>query len=234
MQNPVQNPTPVMPPPPVQETNNPAQGSNNSFRNTLLLIGSILIFVAIVAVTLYLVVQNQKNQAEVITEDNLENEQNIVTAIPTLTQEQQKELYGEVVCRRFTSVEEALQVPDIACVLDLSGQNLTEIPEGVYGLTKLNEIDLSNNNLTSIPQKLIDMSNMVSINLSNNNISNVADIKNKTAPVITDPEATPVPFIGLQSLVLSGNPISEADQQKLTEMFGLSNPSVPESSVVKF
>ncbi|MCR4305872.1 MAG: leucine-rich repeat domain-containing protein [Candidatus Daviesbacteria bacterium] len=234
MQNPVQNPEPVMPPPPVQETNNPAQGSNSSPRNTLLLVGSILIFVAIVGVTLYLVVQNQKDQAEVITEDNLESEQNLVTAIPTLTQEQQKELYGEVVCRRFTSVEEALQVPDIACVLDLSEQNLTEVPEGVYKLEKLNDIDLSNNNLTSIPQKLIDMPNMVSINLSTNNISNVADVKNKTAPVITDPEATPVPFTGLQSLDLSGNPISEADQQKLKELFGVSNPSDPDSSVVKF
>lgn len=234
MPNPVQNPTPVMPPPPVQEANNQSQGSNTSPRNTLLLIGSILIFVTIVGVTLYLVVQNQKEQVEVITEDNLESEQNLVAAIPTLTQEQQKELYGDVVCRRFTSVEEALQVPEIACVLDLSGQNLTEVPESVYGLTKLNEIDLSSNKLTSIPQKLIDMPNMVSINLSNNNISSVTEIKNKTAPIITDPEATPVPFTGLQSLNLSGNPISEADQQKLTELFGFSNPSDPDSSIVKF
>ncbi len=234
MQNPVQNQEPVMPPPPVQEANNQSQGSNTSPRNTLLLIGSILIFVTIVGVTLYLVVQNQKEQVEVITEDNLESEQNLVAAIPTLTQEQQKELYGDVVCRRFTSVEEALQVPEIACVLDLSEQNLIEVPEGVYKLEKLNEIDLSINKLTSIPQKLIDMPTIVSINLSNNNISDVTDVKNKTAPVITNPEATPAPFTGLQSLDLSGNPISKANQQKLKESFGSSNPSDPNSSIVKF
>jgi Leucine-rich repeat (LRR) protein len=237
MQNPVQNqnPTPVMPPPPVQEYINQTPDSNNSSRNTLLLIGSILIFVAIVGITLYFLVQNQQEQAGVMTDDatNTENQQAIE---PNQAQIENEFVPDKsVICARFTNVENALKYMEQACVLDLSGQDLSEVPEGVYKLTKLNETDLSNNNLTTIPQKLIDMPNMISINLSENNISSIAGIKNKTAPVISDPEATPAPFIGLQSLNLSGNPISEADQEKLKQIFG-NNASSPnsDSPVVKF
>jgi len=225
-----QNSTPIMPPPPVQEDNNQIQNSNNSPRNTLFLIGSILIFVAIAGVTLYLVVQNQKDQSEVITEDNLESEQKVNVAISPIENEFVPD--KSVICARFTNVENALKYMEQACVLDLSGQDLSEVPEGVYRLTKLNEIDLSNNNLTTIPQKLIDMPNMISINLSNNNISSIVGVKNKTASTPSSPEATPVPFVGLQSLNLSGNPISEADQQKLKQIFGNSASSPNSDSPV--
>jgi len=170
---------PIMPPPPVQESNNQTPNSNNSSRNTLLLVGSILIFVAIVGITLYLLVQNQNeqtlNRTEEETEREREREQVQVGTFPTLTQEQQKEIYGDVVCRRFTSIEEAIQVPEIACVLDLSGQDLTELPEYITKLTKLNELDLSINKFSEFPTVLYGVKTLISINLENNQISSIPD-----------------------------------------------------------
>ena len=189
---PQQNSTPVMPPPPVQESNSQTPNSTNSSRNTLFLVSSILIFVLVVAITLYLVVQNQKEQAGVMTEDKIETEQTQADAFPTLTQEQQKEVYGDVICRRFTSIEEALQVPEIACVLDLSGQDLTELPEYITKLTKLNELDLSDNNFTEFPQILYQVKTLLSINLENNQLKSM-------------PEDISVQLPLLQSIRLEGN-----------------------------
>ena len=188
---------PVMPPTPVQESNSQTPNSTNSSRNTLFLVSSILLFVVIVGATLYLLVQNQQEQAGVMTEDKIETEQTQADAFPTLTQEQQKEVYGDVVCRRFTSIEEALQVPEIACVLDLSGQDLTELPEYITKLTKLNELDLSDNNFTEFPQILYQVKTLLSINLENNQLKSM-------------PEDISVQLPSLQSIRLEGNNLSES------------------------
>ena len=194
---PQQNSNPVIPPPPVQESNSQTPNSTNSSRNTLFLVSSILLFVVIVGATLYLLVQNQQEQAGVMTEDKIETEQTQADAFPTLTQEQQKEVYGDVVCRRFTSIEEALQVPEIACVLDLSGQDLTELPEYITKLTKLNELDLSDNNFTEFPQILYQVKTLLSINLENNQLKSM-------------PEDISVQLPSLQSIRLEGNNLSES------------------------
>lgn len=78
-----------------------------------------------------------------------------------------------VVCKNFTSLDEALAEPEIACVLTLSGQNLDSAPQGIYSLTNLNQIDLSNNNISVFPTELFAMEKMISVNLSNNVISEV-------------------------------------------------------------
>lgn len=103
--------------------------------------------------------------------------------------------YKDVTCVRFTSVEEALKYIDKACVLDLSGQNLTTLPKDVLSLTKLSEIDLSNNSFTTFPKELLTLNNIMSINLTSNNISTlpVEILTNKT----------------LQSINVSKNPIKE-------------------------
>jgi len=216
----------IQPPPPIE-------AENNSHRGFIRAGFYVALFLAVLAVGI-LAYQRYNPKISDNSQDQLYSsgeEASQPTQTPTVNEFVPDK---NVICARFTDVENALNFIDQACVLDLSGQDLTEIPEGVYKLAKLNEIDLSNNKLTSIPLELIDMPSIISINLSNNNISSIAGVKNKTAPVISDPETTSAPFIGLQSLNLSGNPISEADQQKLKELFGLGNPSDPESSVVKF
>ena len=56
----------------------------------------------------------------------------------------------------FTSIDEGLKTPDAVYRLNLSGQNLSEIPESISAFTDLNELILSKNNLTSLPAFICD------------------------------------------------------------------------------
>lgn len=190
-------------------TPQPAQGSRFTLAVRLALI---VIFVGLLAGVAYVLSINKNAQTTTPKETSQKTvQQNNKEAVAPAV--------AKVVCRRFTSLEEALKNPDIACQLDLSGKKLTEVPENIYKLGKLNEIDLSNNQLTSIPQKLIDMPTIISINLKNNNISSVTGIKNKKAQIPSSPKTMSTPFVDLLSLDLSGNHISEKDQQILTAIF---------------
>ena len=74
-----------------------------------------------------------------------------------------------VVCKRFTDLNEALKTPDIACILDLSNQNLTIVPSDITKLTKLADLSLKGNNLTTFPS--VKIPTLISIDLSGNNIT---------------------------------------------------------------
>jgi len=76
-----------------------------------------------------------------------------------------------VVCKRFTSLEEALKNVEIACVLDLSNQNLATVSADIKKLTKLSELTLKGNKLISLPKFILEMPTLVHIDLSGNNIS---------------------------------------------------------------
>lgn len=115
----------------------------------------------------------------------------------------------KVVCKRFTSLDEALNNIEIACVLDLSGQSLTEVPQGVYKLTKINEIDLSDNKLTRFPTDLLKLEGLISLDLSNNQISSIPEGSTVRPTVQPNPSGTPVSLPNqLQNLQLDGNPMS--------------------------
>ncbi|TSC66075.1 MAG: small GTP-binding protein, partial [Microgenomates group bacterium Gr01-1014_80] len=78
-----------------------------------------------------------------------------------------------VVCKRFTSLKEALANVEIACVLDLSNQNLTSVPADITKLIKLNELSLKGNKLTALPPALLQLNNLVSLDLSDNQITDL-------------------------------------------------------------
>src|SRR3989344_5386043 len=71
-----------------------------------------------------------------------------------------------VVCKRFTSLEEALKNVEIACVLDLSNQNLATVSADIKKLTKLNELSLKNNKLTEFPSAITGIPTLVTLDLS--------------------------------------------------------------------
>ncbi len=179
--------------------------------NMLLTLLSLLILAGVVGITLWFYIQNKTTK---LTSNAPESQQNDTTqpqtnaqteAIPTMTQEQQKEVYGNVICRRFTSIEEALQVPEIACVLDLSGQGISSLPENITRLTKLNELNLSDNKFSEFPTVLYQFTSLFSINLENNQLSTFPeDIKSK------------IP--SLQSIKLKGNNLSEEVIEKYLEL----------------
>src|SRR3989344_7209493 len=62
-----------------------------------------------------------------------------------------------VVCKRFTNLDEALKNIEIACVLDLSKQNLTYLPGSILKLKNLTDLSLKNNKLSMFPTVIFNM-----------------------------------------------------------------------------
>lgn len=110
-----------------------------------------------------------------------------------------------VVCKRFTDLNEALKNIEIACVLDLSNQNLATVPGDVNKLTKLNDLSLKGNKLTSFPPVILEVPTLITLDLSGNQISQFPEGLGKLTK--------------LQSLNLAGNNISESEKTKLKQLF---------------
>jgi Leucine-rich repeat (LRR) protein len=75
--------------------------------------------------------------------------------------------------RTFRSLEKALADPDQVYRLDLSGQKLKEVPEGVFQLKNLNALDLSNNKLKALPDRLQELKYMQDLRASRNKLTEV-------------------------------------------------------------
>lgn len=184
MDNPAQPTTPLRPmnephlPITEAEMNTDPSTNHNSpnSKNTLLTLASLLVLAGIVGITIYLYIQNKGN----LNLPNLSNNpdkfvDNDPTPKVTQTPEDKQiqkttQKYG-VLCKRFTSLEEALKEPEIACVIDFSGQELKSIPKEILQLTNITDINLSNNNLKDFPLEILGFRKLTSIDLSNNNLS---------------------------------------------------------------
>lgn len=57
--------------------------------------------------------------------------------------------------------------------LDLQGNILTKLPDGIVELQYLNRIDLSNNSFSSFPDQLLNVPNLQHINISSNQITGI-------------------------------------------------------------
>jgi internalin A len=57
--------------------------------------------------------------------------------------------------------------------LDLSGKNLTEIPEAIAKLTNLTQLYLYNNQITQIPEAIAKLTNLTQLDLSGNQITEI-------------------------------------------------------------
>lgn len=141
----------------------------------------------------------------------------------------------KMICKRFDNLEEALKNIDMACVLDLSGKELTNLPPDVSKLTKLNELSLKNNNITRFPVELLSFTvrhpnvnekpktigflpDLYSLDLSDNKITTLApQIQQKVTQVQQQAQGGTVSPI-LQSLKLTGNNISEDEKTKLKQL----------------
>ena len=69
-----------------------------------------------------------------------------------------------------------MELPPItrdATSLDLSGRNLTSLPEEVTGLTNLTILNLSNNQLTSLPPEITQLTNLTNLSLRSNQLTTV-------------------------------------------------------------
>jgi GTPase SAR1 family protein len=130
-------------------------------------------------------------------------------------------------------------------VLNLSGQNLTALPESLGQLTHLTVLDLHNNQLSIVPDSLGQLTNLTTLDLSDNQLSIVPDslgqLTNLTALDLSDNQLSIVPdslgqLTNLTALFLSDNQLSGVPESlgqltNLTELFLHNNQlsSVPES-----
>lgn len=70
----------------------------------------------------------------------------------------------------YSSVQEAIKEPAVACILDLTGKNLSVLPQEILLMKNLRIIYLTSNNLTEFPKELLTLTNLEKIYLSNNKI----------------------------------------------------------------
>jgi internalin A len=93
-------------------------------------------------------------------------------------------------------IREALKTG--AVELDLSGLELTEVPDGIARLTNLQELDLSNNELTSLPDAIAQLISLKELNLSDNQLMSLPEEISE--------------LINLQMLYLGGNQLQRLPQ----------------------
>ena len=197
-------------PTPSQEL--PKDNSKNAF----LALVSLCILAGVVGLTLWLYLQNKGgklSQSSTKSPEPTEEKQKSdaeLAAIPTLTKNEQDKLYENVVCRRFTSIEEALKTPSIACELDLSNKNMSSLPSSIAKLNNLTSIQLKGNNFTAFPNEILTLSKLMTVDLSDNNISSIDD------SIITK-------LPQLQSVNLNGN---KSIDKKTIDKFGEITPGL--------
>lgn len=232
-------PTPVVPPmnqphtPISMDEMNPNihNESPSSAKATLLNIASIFVLLGIVGITIWLYIQNKNSQVNKANKNSTDNEQNEIKVTKTPIKEV-SHVSENVVCVRFTSLEEALLNPTAACTLDLSGQSLISIPPETVQLKNLQDLDASNNNITIFPKFLTTMKELANINLSDNEIadipSDIMDMSSLQSLNLSNNQISSFPIdtktinrTSLHTLNLEGNQISADRVKELKQLFRL-------------
>ena len=108
--------------------------------------------------------------------------------------------------------------------LDLSGNQLTSVPEALGQLSQLQRLDLSSNRLTSVPEALGQLSQLQRLDLSSNRLTSVPEALGQLSQLqqlyLSDNQLTSVPealgqLSQLQVLDLHGNPALELPAEVL-------------------
>ncbi|MEH1819016.1 MAG: leucine-rich repeat domain-containing protein [Nostoc sp.] len=142
--------------------------------------------------------------------------------------------------------EELLQLIDRAVAegwqeLDLSRQELTELPEAIANLTNLTQLILYNNQITQIPEAIAKLTNLTQLSLSGNQITRIpeaiAKLTNLTWLYLSNNQITRIPealgqLTNLTGLYLYNNQITHIPETlaKLTNLtqLDLSNNQITE------
>ena len=80
-------------------------------------------------------------------------------------------VFGQTEKKVFNSIEDANQNPEIVYDLNLSGQNLSEIPLNLLKFKNLKKLDLSSNNISILQKKIKLPENLELLNFSNNQLT---------------------------------------------------------------
>ncbi|MCU0391701.1 MAG: leucine-rich repeat domain-containing protein [Thermoflexibacter sp.] len=74
----------------------------------------------------------------------------------------------------YTSLDQAMQAPGNVKKLDLSNQNLKEIPAEVFKFSKLQSLNLSNNQISQLPDQIQVLESLQELDISNNQLNTVS------------------------------------------------------------
>lgn len=69
------------------------------------------------------------------------------------------------------------KIPTSVLTLNLNGNKLSEIPEGLFDCVNLQRLNLDNNEIVSLPSRFFEIKDLVHLSLDNNPLSD--DCKNK-------------------------------------------------------
>lgn len=70
-----------------------------------------------------------------------------------------------IICNSYSDLAEAEKKPADVCILDLSGKQLTDLPQSIYGMVNLQTLVLSDNQLSKLNgegfSKLVNLKNLI-------------------------------------------------------------------------
>lgn len=111
--------------------------------------------------------------------------------------------------------------------LDLSGQQLTALPDSVTNQTDITSLNLSNNQLTSLPANIAKMANLETLNVENNRLETlppeIGQLRNLKNADFSNNRLTSLPMelgnlTGLRVLNLAGYKSSMSDIDRIKAM----------------
>ena len=108
--------------------------------------------------------------------------------------------------------------------LDLSGQQLTALPEAVLSRTDVTVLNISNNQLVALPAGIAGMTNLVELNIENNRLellpAEIAQLKNLRRLRVDNNRMTSLPpelanMTWLEQLDISNNRLPPSEQDAI-------------------
>ncbi len=211
-----------------QEMNpNPTSSDKNRFLTVL----SLIILAAVVVVTLFLYSRNANQTNKYASNTVKINNEASPTPTPNQTQYNLPIISpteNKAICARETSIERALKNPDSVCILDLSSENLTQIPSSIGKFKNLFQLDVSNNNLSTLPKELFSLEKLVNLNLSNNSFTSIpgeiSSLSTLQSLNLANNKLGSVPeslseLKGLQLLKLKQNNFTDSEKSKIKNSF---------------
>ena len=200
------------------------QDNPSSSKNTLLTLASLLVLAGIAGITLWLYIKNSSERTpnsttgspiKIKSEKRADNSNSALKSDIAASEDHSNIV---ITCKKFSSLEEALENKDLACGLDLSSNGLKEFPKDILKLTKLNDLNLSNNKLESLPKELFEMPLLMSINLSSNNIINLPTMTESKKTEYTKDKKILLNQ-ALQVIDLRNNKVTESDKRKFEKIY---------------
>lgn len=215
------------------------ENSTTNSKNTLLTLASLLVLAGIVGITLWLYIQNktkvfdsrnssQKTQFENTTKNELpfialKKDTQMVTDVNTALSAPEKAGFIDLTMQKEVPLMDFSKFVN-ATTLIATGDNLDEIPVGIYEITSLERLELPSNNIKSLSSKIGNLKNLKILNLTNNELTSlpkeIGNLTDLESLYLTNNKLTSIPSTitnlkNLKELRLLGNKVSQTQIEEI-------------------